>query len=48
MKFRGRIGPAALIGVGTQIRVHDDGTVVAATCSGKICCPIVDCFTDLS
>lgn len=35
MKFRGRIGPAALIGVGTQIRVHDDGTVVAATCSGE-------------
>lgn len=34
MKFRGRVGPAALIGVGTWIRSDDDGMVVAATCSG--------------
>lgn len=33
MKHRGRIGPAALIGIGTWIKV-EDGTVVAATCSG--------------
>lgn len=33
MKHRGRIGPAALIGIGTWIRV-EDGIVVAATCSG--------------
>ncbi|KAI5846895.1 nucleophile aminohydrolase [Tricharina praecox] len=34
MKFRGRVGPAALIGVGTWIRSDNDGTVVATTCSG--------------
>jgi taspase (threonine aspartase 1) len=34
MKFRGRVGPAALIGVGTWIRSDEDGTVVASTCSG--------------
>ena len=34
MKFRGRVGPAALIGVGTWIRVDEDGIAVAATCSG--------------
>jgi taspase (threonine aspartase 1) len=34
MKFRGRVGPAALIGVGTWIRSDDDGIVVATTCSG--------------
>ena len=36
MKFRGRVGPAALIGIGTWIRADDDGTVVAATCSGTL------------
>jgi taspase (threonine aspartase 1) len=34
MKFPGRVGPAALIGVGTWIRVDSNGTVVATTCSG--------------
>lgn len=34
MKFRGRVGPAALIGVGTWIKLDDEGNVVAATCSG--------------
>lgn len=34
MKHRGRIGPAALIGIGTWIKV-EDGTAVAATCSGE-------------
>lgn len=34
MKHCGRIGPAALIGIGTWI-AREDGTVVAATCSGK-------------
>jgi taspase (threonine aspartase 1) len=34
MKHRGRIGPAALIGIGTWI-AREGGTVVAATCSGK-------------
>lgn len=34
MKFRGRVGPAALIGVGTWIKVDENGSAVAATCSG--------------
>lgn len=34
MKFRGRVGPAALIGVGTWIRSDNDGSVMATTCSG--------------
>ncbi|CCX04899.1 nucleophile aminohydrolase [Pyronema domesticum] len=33
MKYRGRIGPAALIGIGTWIKT-DDEQAVAATCSG--------------
>ncbi|KAI5798916.1 nucleophile aminohydrolase [Geopyxis carbonaria] len=33
MKFRGRVGPAALVGIGTWINAKD-GTVVATTCSG--------------
>lgn len=33
MKHRGRVGPAALIGIGTWIRL-EDGIAVAATCSG--------------
>ena len=36
MKFRGRVGPAALIGVGTWIRSDGDGDVAASTCSGMI------------
>lgn len=35
MKHRGRIGPAALIGVGTWIACEGQ-SVVAATCSGKL------------
>jgi len=35
MKHRGRIGPAALIGVGTWI-AREGQSVVAATCSGKL------------
>ncbi|KAL7276186.1 hypothetical protein RUND412_000837 [Rhizina undulata] len=33
MKHRGRVGPAALVGVGTWIKAEDD-IAVAATCSG--------------
>lgn len=36
MKFRGRIGPAALIGIGTWIRSDEDGNVAASTCSGMM------------
>jgi taspase (threonine aspartase 1) len=36
MKFRGRVGPAALIGIGTWIRADEDGIVVATTCSGNV------------
>ncbi|KAF8445531.1 nucleophile aminohydrolase [Terfezia claveryi] len=34
MKHRGRVGPAALVGVGTWVRVGEDGLVVGATTSG--------------
>lgn len=34
MKFRGRVGPAALIGIGTWIKVDENGNAVATTCSG--------------
>lgn len=36
MKFKGRVGPAALTGVGTWIKVDDQGLCVAATCSGML------------
>ena len=36
MKHRGRVGPAALVGVGTWVRV-EDGVVVGATTSGIEC-----------
>lgn len=36
MKHRGRVGPAALVGVGTWVRVSEDGLVVGATTSGLI------------
>ncbi len=35
MKRRGRVGPAALIGVGTWVKIDGKGKAVAATCSGK-------------
>lgn len=35
MKYRGRVGPAALVGVGTWVKVSEAGLVVAATCSGN-------------
>jgi len=34
MKHRGRVGPAALVGVGTWVRTEEDGLVVGATTSG--------------
>lgn len=34
MKHRGRVGPAALVGVGTWVKTGDDGMVVGATTSG--------------
>ena len=40
MKHRGRVGPAALVGVGTWARLNDDGLVVGATTSGMIPSPI--------
>ena len=40
MKHRGRVGPAALVGVGTWVRMNDDGLVVGATTSGMIPSPI--------
>lgn len=36
MKFKGRVGPAALIGVGTWIKADENGMVAAATCSGTL------------
>lgn len=39
MKHRGRVGPAALVGVGTWVRMNDDGLVVGATTSGMVPSP---------